>query len=274
MKKVLVACCSLCCLSLFGNAFAADEICYAIDVGGPMEQGKCSDKGLHDKCNPLNAPSNGGWCIDTPDDYYWACAAMTCNEGYLLWLTNTRQDAGRVIKAENNRKVGVQGLCFKKSDLEAKCKNACSNCPGDTKECKLKEREVTVTYKPNGETSNIVKTSKAFIGEEACICVAKKGGGNGGNSEDTPETIPAPDTNPKSDCWFKMDVTVTCANGKTYKENETFYLTQEQVDKLGIDQCDKETDLWEFLRKQKPDKLKDIDTPMEFLEKLINQKCS
>ena len=131
MKKILfcsvIICGAFCCSTGFSARIFNDQVCYKINIGGARESTKCAGKSWHDQCSPSNAPTDSGWCIyDTVrGGNELSCAAKKCKDTHLLWTTNTRQEIS--VKGTSG-KVGSQGLCYSKTDLNNRCKNACGKC--------------------------------------------------------------------------------------------------------------------------------------------------
>ena len=253
-------------------------------------------------CNPSNAPENSGRCLDAKKSFSfsaldtWAnkgkkvgdsclsgpsktvtepitsCAAKYCNDGYLLYTTNTRSEIP--VKGYSGR-VASQGICVSRASLEQWCEKN-GSCPDDEKKkCVLNEIVV----------ENYGRDVSAYIGEEICKCVddertcaelypndtAKQkcceANGNWNdaiNACDCPDDLvwnpekqqcekkkqdngdneqpdKKPGNNPTlSDCDYGMSVEIRCGNGKTYTEYMKFKLTNDEVDSLlggNRDQC-------------------------------------
>jgi hypothetical protein len=153
-----------------------------------------------------------------------SCAATECNKGWLLWTTKGRND---IPVVGEDRKVGSQGICYEKSWLEQQCKDNCAKCPGDdpNKECRLKEVKV----------KNRGKTVDAFIGEEACVCVDKKTGGNNGGNGNTPVVVPG------DSCVYHFDGDVVCLDGRVVRYGGyDLVLTNEQMGSFTCDEFNKQ----------------------------------
>lgn len=204
-----------------------------------------------------------------------SCAAKYCNDGYLLYTTLYKSN-GRDRREEIpitaatvdvlkdymvGKKVGSQGLCRKKSDLESICQKSCV-CP-DGEECVL--NEVTVT--------NYNRAVPAFVGEEMCKCVAKDGG-NGGTGGGGATTV-QPTT--EGDCKLTIDVSVMCDNGKKYVNHEEFSISREEIKNLTCEEFNnmieqktssgkKVLNITEFLKQQ--------TQQYEAMEAFINKVCA
>jgi hypothetical protein len=111
-----------------------------------------------------------------------SCAALECDGDHLLYTT-LRNNAGvrrKEIEVVDTKlsdfkdlyvgeKVGSQGLCRSRQELETLCSNSCA-CDNSGEKCVL--NEVTVrNRKKYGESGK--QDVQAFIGEEVCICVPK-----------------------------------------------------------------------------------------------------
>lgn len=177
-----------------------------------------------------------------------SCAAYECLSDYLLYTTNKRKEIDVIGK---NQKVGSQGLCRKKADLEKMCDMGCG--------CAANEKCVLNPVKVRNHNKDV----DAFIGEELCICVSNGNGGNGGSGDSSP------DTEECKECVYTLKVDLMCANGTTFKKNTQIKITKAEAERLRWEKAKNK------LETATPgalidDLLKEIDGYKE----LINKICS
>lgn len=239
-------------------------ICGSLPVGSQMETNRC--KGDYDKkndrqnykkigapCSPANAPANSGRCIKSNKPDVTSCAAKKCNDGYLLYTTNTRHEISVI---GTNDRVGSQGICTNKQSLKTFCETKCS-CDDPGYKCILNEVQV--------ENLNPRQIVDAYIGEEACICVA---------DQIAPQPVVQPDVQPdvppedEKECVYNLTVNIQCNNGNYYTENATIHMSKTQAQKMTCE-------IWKSKMQQIQNGRLDADLQKEIdeMQDLLNEKC-
>jgi hypothetical protein len=197
-----------------------DTVCRTYPTGGNLEQNRCVDKSANESCTSASAGEKSALCKDLGGDEL-SCTARECLSDYSLWLTTARSTPTKPLPQS-------QGRCFSVSKMEAWCKQGCG--------CKANEECVFNEYSGNylaGNSSYTAPTkTKAFVGEEACHCVAKTTG------QPVVEDEPSVET----DCEVSVAFQITCPDGTKWAKNRKYKVKKSDFANMNFENCQEFTD--------------------------------